>query len=156
MEPSSPSQAPAPRLSPRPKPPDPLLLEATRTRELLQEVAQSLRKQQEMQAQVAQSVADIARCLEGFTSGGASFHAYQLNPMVLVYASILGPILGDRIDGDRPREGDYLEEMTKGAAVMAQRLLRTLDQYQSGSAALDYLQANCGDIEPPSSAAAKS
>lgn len=122
----------------------------TRTRETVQEIAVLLQRQQQNSAMVAKAIAEIARCLEGFTSGGASFHAYQLNPMVLVYASILGPILGDRIDGERSREGDYLEEMTKGAAVMAQRLLRILDQYQSEGAALDYLQANFGDIDPPS------
>lgn len=149
MEPSSPSQTPAPRLNPRPKPPDAWLQEAIQIRELVQEVGSLLRRQQESNALLAQSIADIARCLDGFTSGGASFHAYQINPILLVYASILGPILGDRIDADRSREGDYLEEMTKGAAVMAQRLLRTLDEYQSNSAALDYLRATCGDIEPP-------
>jgi hypothetical protein len=142
MEPSSPTPK---GLSPKPVPTE--LSELTRIREQLSALLALGHQQGERQEQIARSLADVARLLEGFTSGGSSFQAYQVSPLVMVYAAILGPILGDRIDGTRPKEGDYLEEMTKGAAVLARQLLRTLDAYQGERGALDYLEANFGDIK---------
>lgn len=144
METSSSSQK---SLQPPPRATE--LTELSRIRESLKDLTLAVGRQEELQRRLVHSVADVARLLEGFTSGGASFQAYQVSPMVLVYAAILGPILGDRIDGDRARDGDYLEEMTKGAAVMAQRLLRVLDQYQSERGTLDYLENSCSDITAP-------
>lgn len=148
MEPSSTPK----NLSPKPVPTE--LSELTRIREQLGVLVTHAQRQGEQQERIAKSLADVARLLEGFTSGGSSFQAYQVSPMVMVYAAILGPILGDRIDGMRPKDGDYLEEMTKGAAVMASQLLRTLDAYQNERGVRDYLEANCGDIKPPDQPAA--
>lgn len=89
--------------------------------------------------------------IDGFTGGGSSFRAAQIDPTQLVYAAILGPILGDRIDATAPK-GDsdaYLEEMMRGAAVMARRLLRVLDTYLSNRGSLDYLENAAGDIQDP-------
>ena len=144
MDSSSPTQK---TLQPGPQPTE--LTELTRIREALVNLAATATRQEECQRKLAHSVADLTRLLEGFTSGGASFQAYQVSPMVLVYAAILGPILGDRIDGDRNKQGDYLDEMTKGAAVMAQRLLRVLDQYQGERGFLDYLESSCADLNTP-------
>jgi len=93
---------------------------------------------------------EIKTLIEGFTSGGASFRSYQLNPVLLAYAAILGPILGDRIDGSTEKDDHYEETMFKGAAVMAARLVQTLDQYSSERAPLDYLERICSDLQPPS------
>jgi hypothetical protein len=142
MEPSSPTQK---GLSPKPVPTE--LSELTRIREQLTVLVDQGQRQGEQQRQIAQSLTEVVRLLEGFTSGGSSFQAYQVSPMVMVYSAILGPILGDRIDGQRPKEGDYLDEMTKGAAVMARQLLRILDSYQGERGILDYLENNCGDIK---------
>ena len=149
MEPSSPTQK---GLSPKPVPTE--LSELTRIREQLTALTGHIQQQGEQQKQITKSLAEVARLLDGFTSGGSSFQAYQISPMVMVYSAILGPILGDRIDGQLPKEGDYLDEMTKGAAVMARQLLRTLDAYQGERGTLDYLEANCGDIKPPDQPAA--
>jgi hypothetical protein len=149
MEPSSSTQK---GLSPKPVPTE--LSELTRIREHLAALLVHAQGQSEQQRQISQSLSEVARLLEGFTSGGSSFQAYQVSPLVLVYAAILGPILGDRIDGTLPKEGDYLDEMTKGAAVMARQLLRTLDAYQGERGVIDYLEANCGDIKPPDQASA--
>jgi hypothetical protein len=144
MEPSSPNQK---NLQPAPRATE--LTELSRIRESLANLAATATRQEECQRKLSHAVVDIARLLEGFTSGGASFQAYQVSPMVLVYAAILGPILGDRIDGMRPKTGEYIDEMTKGAAVMAQQLLRTLDQYQGERGFLDYLENTCADLSPP-------
>jgi hypothetical protein len=149
MEPSSSTQK---GLSPKPVPTE--LSELTRIREHLAALLAHAQQHGEQQKQISRHLSDVARLLEGFTSGGSSFQAYQVSPLVLVYAAILGPILGDRIDGALPKEGDYLDEMTKGAAVMARQLLRTLDAYQGERGVIDYLEANCGDIKPPDQASA--
>lgn len=89
--------------------------------------------------------------IDGFTSGGSSFRAAQVDPAQVAYAAILGPILGDRIDATVPK-GDseaYLEEMMRGAAVMSRRLLRVLDTYLSERSSLDYLEHAVGDIQDP-------
>jgi hypothetical protein len=151
MEPSSPNQK---NLQPAPRATE--LTELSRIRESLANLAATATRQEECQRKLSHAVADIARLLEGFTSGGASFQAYQVSPMVLVYAAILGPILGDRIDGMRPKDGDYMDEMTKGAAVMAQQLLRILDQYQGERGFLDYLENSCAGIGTPEPPAPKS
>lgn len=144
MEPSSSTPK---NLLPPPKPTE--LTELSRIRELLASLVAQVSEQEATQRQLAASLTNIERLLEGFTSGGSSFQAYQVSPLTLVYASILGPILGDRIDGTTPKGDGYLDEMTKGAAVMARRLLRTLDSYQGDRGIIDYLEANCGDIKPP-------
>lgn len=102
MEPSSPSQ----KLNPAPRPTE--LTELSRIRELLQNLSSCATRQEESLRRLAHAATDITRLLDGFTASGASFQAYQISPLVLVYAAILGPILGDRIDGTRARESDYI------------------------------------------------
>jgi hypothetical protein len=92
---------------------------------------------------------EIKTLVEGFTSGGASFRSYQLNPVLLAYAAILGPVLGDRIDGNTEKDEQYEETMLKGAAVMAARLVQTLDQYSRERAPIDYLERICSDLQTP-------
>jgi len=144
MEPSSSTPK---NLLPPPRPTE--LTELARIREILASLVAQAAEQAAIQQQIAASLVNVERLLEGFTSGGSSFQAYQVSPLVLVYASILGPILGDRIDGTTPKGDDYLDEMTKGAAVMAKQLLRVLDKYQGDRGIIDYLEASCGDIKPP-------
>jgi hypothetical protein len=62
--------------------------------------------------------------------------------MVLMYAAILGPVLSDRLDGQTAGAGgDYIAEMTKGSAVLARQLLRTLDEYRGSREGLDYIES---------------
>lgn len=108
--------------------------------------ASAKRNEQLLQKLVTNS-AELIRLLDGFSSGGGSFRSGQLDPMVIAYAAILGPILGDRIDAEVNKDPDYLENMMKGAAPMARQLLRMLDSYQSERGAVDYLEAVAGDID---------
>lgn len=127
------------------------LIELTQIRSQLGELVLSAKRQEAQHNKTNALLEELVRLTDGFTSSGSSFQAYQLNPMVLVYAAILGPILGDRIDGTTPKGENYLEEMTQGAAVMAQRLLRTLDKYQSEKGLLSSLEAACGDLNTETS-----
>lgn len=68
--------------------------------------------------------------------------------MVFVYAAILGPVLGDRLDGLVTKGVTYEDEMITGAVPLARRLLRELDQYLSQGDGRSYLEHMAGDIQP--------
>lgn len=124
----------APSSSTTPTPSDPLT-------PLLQALLQQQRETNEQLRALGQSIDQLVTLLDGFSSGGSSFRAYQVDPMVLVYAAILGPVLSDRLDGQVAGSDDYINQMTKGSAVLARKLLRTLDEYRSTREGLDYLES---------------
>lgn len=129
--------------------PDPVLAELVGIRQLL-DVLVGLQQRNEQQLQrTNRALAELNTMLDGFTSSGSSFRSYQLDPMVVAYAAILGPILGDRIDAGTDKGDEYISDMMKGAAMMARRLLRTLDSYQAERGSLDYLENVAGDISEP-------
>lgn len=105
-------------------------------------LAEQQRKTNEHLIRIHKALADLTKLVDGFTSGGSSFRAYQLDPMVAVYAAILGPVLSDRLDGQAAAAGgDYISEMTKGSAVLARKLLRILDEYRANREGLDYIES---------------
>lgn len=145
MEPSSPSK----------KSPDstkPTDLAALNAR--LAAIESSARRSEQLLQKLVSSATEIARLLDGFTAGGGSYRSGQIDPMVVAYAAILGPILGDRIDAQIQKDPDYLDNMMKGAAPLARQLLRVLDTYQSERGAVEYLEAMAGDIGDPGEAEA--
>jgi hypothetical protein len=126
MAPSSPAT---------PTPSDPLVAALTG-------LLEQQRATHQLLSSIHQRLDELANLVDGFTSGGSSFRAYQVDPMVLVYAAILGPVLSDRLDGQAAAAGDgYIDEMTKGSAVLARKLLRTLDEYRANREGLDYLES---------------
>lgn len=141
MAPSSPT-APS-------KTPDPGSQELATITQLLGALLNQERTNEQQLRKLNQTLGSIETLLDGFSSGGSSFRAYQLDPMLLTYAAILGPILGDRIDSQVAKGDAYLDEMLKGAAVMARRLLQTLDEYRQQRSGLDYLEHQAGDINEP-------
>ena len=79
--------------------------------------------------------------LDGFTDNGSTFRANAYDPMLAVYAAILGPIIGDRLDGATAKGSDYVDQMMKGAAPLARQLVNQLDTYRSQQGSLDYLES---------------
>lgn len=133
--------APSSTTSPTGPTPDPILQELTLVHGLLDVLIGIQQRQEQQLKAIADALAAQGSLLDGFTSGGSSFRAYQLDPVSLAYAAILGPVISDRLDAEAAKAGDsYLEEMTKGAAVLARRLIRTLDEYRSQREGLDYLE----------------
>ena len=120
---------------------DPVVAQLSAIAALLDVVADREEKQLEQLRRMGRQLDSLRDLLEGFSGGGSDFRSYQLDPLVVAYAAILGPILGDRIDGQTAKGETYIEEMMKGAAVMARELLRTLDRYRSERGALDYLES---------------
>lgn len=133
---------------------DPALNQLSEIAALLDALLAQARKQSEQLQRLTRAVGELSTLVDGFTSSGSSFRSYQLDPMVVAYAAILGPILGDRIDANVPKGEAYIDEMLKGGAVMARQLLRNLDSYLSERGALDYLEGAAGDIntDPPADA----
>jgi hypothetical protein len=132
-----------------PKTADPQLQQLVQIAALLDILADRAGRLLEQQQRTNNSLARLERLLEGFTDEGSSFRAHQIDSLTVMYASLLGPILGDRIDSVIQDKGDdYADEMMKGAAVMARNLLRTLDLYRQQREGIDYLENAAGDIQP--------
>lgn len=109
-----------------------------------------LQEQKQLQQKLLDQLSELSRLLDGFTSSGSSFRSYQTDPMVIVYAALLGPILGDRLDAAVTKGADYEDLMIKGAIPYARRLLRELDSYLERGDGRSYLEHVAGDINPPS------
>ena len=108
-----------------------------------------LQEQKQLQQKILDQLLELNRLMDGFTSSGSSFRSYQTDPMVIVYACILGPILGDRLDAAVAKGADYEDLMIKGAIPYARRLLRELDDYLERGDGRSYLEHMAGDIQPP-------
>lgn len=108
-----------------------------------------LQEQKQLQQKILDQLLELSRLMDGFTSSGSSFRSYQTDPMVIVYACILGPILGDRLDAAVAKGADYEDLMIKGAIPYARRLLRELDDYLERGDGRSYLEHVAGDIQPP-------
>lgn len=104
-------------------------------------MAEQQRKTNEHLIRIHKALADLTKLVDGFTSSGSSFRAYQVDPMIMVYAAILGPVLSDRLDSQASKGGDYMADMTKGSAVLARQLLRTLDEYRGSREGMDYIES---------------
>lgn len=146
------SSSPTPK-NPTPTPPrtDLQLQHLQRMGDLLAALLDHQVSQGQVLRRLDQRVEELSQLVDGFTSSGSSFRSYQLDPMVVAYAAILGPILGDRIDASVDKGDDYVDDMLKGAAVMARKLLRVLDSYLAERRSLDYLESMAGDIQEPGS-----
>lgn len=143
MAPSSPTTPPVKTT------PDPVLAELTSIHQLLDVLVGVERRNEQHLQRLNNALRELTTMLDGFTSSGSSFRSYQFDPMVVAYACILGPILGDRIDANTAKGEAYINDMMQGAAVMARQLLRTLDAYRSERGSLDYLENMAGDINQP-------
>lgn len=131
-------------------PPDPAVEQLSLIAAYMDVVIEIMRRQERHLVKLEKALEGLTTLVDGFTASGASFRASQIDPMVITYAAILGPILGDRIDAITPDKGEtYIDEMLKGAAPMARRLLRELDAYLSARGSLDYLEQMAGDIKEP-------
>jgi len=125
-------------------PADPVVSQLTAIASLLDVIAEREQRQIEHLQRMGRQLEDVRKLLDDFTAGGSDFRSYQLDPTLVAYAAILGPILGDRIDAQTGKGEAYLDDMLKGAVVMARQLLCTLDRYKSERGALDYLENATG------------
>jgi hypothetical protein len=96
------------------------------------------------QQQSCSQLHTLNQVIYGFTNGGASLNGYIPDAFVSAYVSVLGPALAKRLDKD----DIGLEELMKGATLLARRLLEELNAYRSeqeGRDVLADLTANFND-----------
>lgn len=119
-----------------------LLAELRSTNQLLR---QSLRQQSGTDARIAELLALV----NGFTHGGASLHAYLIDPLTQAYLAILGPLLAERLGAEQPE----LTEVMKGATLLARQLVDELAAYRSQRSSFDYLEEQTELLHDPWNAA---
>lgn len=115
-----------------------LLAELKGTNQLLQEFG----ARQQVQAE---QLEQLTYLVNGFTSGGASFSAYQCDQMTLAYLALMGPLLAQRMD----MGAADINELIKGGTMLARQLLDELSAYRSQQGSFDYLEEQTELINDP-------
>lgn len=88
---------------------------------------------------------DLLYLVNGFTSGGASFSGYTIDPMTTAYLAIVGPALAASL-ADKCAD---LPELMKGSTLLARQLLEELAAYRSERSAIDYVEEQAELISDP-------
>jgi hypothetical protein len=110
---------------------DPVVAELVKITAILDVMAERQKRIEEQQQRSSRELMRIHDLLDRFTEGGASILQLRHDPLLAAYAAMLGPILGDRIDAAISDKGEaYIDEMMKGATVLAEKLVATLDAYR--------------------------
>jgi hypothetical protein len=89
----------------------------------------------------------VRSLLDGFTSGGASFNAYQVDQLTAAYLAIIGPLVAARLAA--PGQPTDLPQVLKGAVLMAKTLTEELAAYRSQRQSFDYLESQTEFINDP-------
>lgn len=111
----------------------------------LKKITAQLVKQNQTQEKLLKSVQNLEYLVNGYTSGGASFNGYLPDSFLTAYISILGPALSQKM---AVGESD-LEEMMKGATILAKRLLEELAAYRSEQEGTDVLKEALSFLKDP-------
>lgn len=125
-------------------PPERFLEELRKMNATLLFIQQRLDLQHQQQSAALEQ---LTRLVDGFTSGGASFGAYQVDQLTAAYLAIMGPLLAAKLAV--PGQPTALDAMFKGALFMAKELLEELGAYRSHRAAADYLERQAEFINDP-------
>ena len=111
----------------------------------LKKITAQLVKQNQTQEKLLNSVQNLEYLVNGYTSGGASFNGYLPDSFLTAYISILGPALSQKM---AVGESD-LEEMMKGATILAKRLLEELAAYRTEQEGTDVLKEALSFLKDP-------
>ena len=83
--------------------------------------------------------------LNGFTNGGASLNGYIPDAFVQAYVSVVAPVLAKRLESDEFN----IEEIMKGATLLARNLLEELSAYRSEQEAKDIISEVLNNVDDP-------
>ena len=111
----------------------------------LKKITAQLVKQNQTQEKLLKSVQNLEYLVNGYTSGGASFNGYLPDSFLTAYISILGPALSQKM---AVGESD-LEEMMKGATILAKRLLEEHAAYRTEQEGTDVLKEALSFLKDP-------
>jgi hypothetical protein len=106
---------------------------------------QLLLRLHELQRHQIEQTDQLLYLINGFTSGGASFSAYQSDQMTLAYLALMGPLLARRMDVDAAD----INELIKGGTMLARQLLDELSAYRTQQGSFDYLEEQTELINDP-------
>jgi hypothetical protein len=84
-------------------------------------------------------LSQVRSLVEGFTSGGASFNAYQVDQLTAAYLAIVGPLIAAKLAA--PGQPTSLPELMKGAILMGKTLTDELAAYRSQRQGQDYIES---------------
>lgn len=115
-----------------------LLSELKATNQLLIKLIEGQRNQSEQ-------LAELNYLINGFTSGGASFNAYQCDQMTFAYLALMGPLLAQRMD----MGASDINELIKGGTLLARQLVDELGAYRSQQGSYDYIEEQAELINDP-------
>ena len=85
---------------------------------------------------INQQLSELLELINGFTSGGSSFSAYQSDSFTTAYMAIIGPLVAATLAS----KGGNLEGLTEGASLMARQVLEELSAYRSTQGLRDYIE----------------
>ena len=97
------------------------------------------------QQQTVEQMLCLREMVDGFTNGGASLNGYIPDAFVQAYVSVVAPVLAERLG----KEDVGLEELMKGATLLARRLLEELSAYRSEQEAKDILTEVMAHVDDP-------
>lgn len=103
----------------------------------------------EQQQRLSGQIRDLQELINGFTSSGSSFNAYQLDPFTAAYLGVLAPVVADRLRHAAQSEGMDINELMKGGIVLSRQLLEELAAYRSQREAQDYLEEQMALVNDP-------
>lgn len=103
----------------------------------------------EQQQRLSGQIRDLQQLINGFTGGGSSFNAYQLDPFTAAYIGVLAPVIADQLRHAAQTEGMDINELMKGGIVLSRQLLDELAAYRSQREARDYLEEQMSLISDP-------
>mgnify|MGYP001166743557 FL=1 len=97
------------------------------------------------QQQAHEHLRDLSHLVNGFTNGGASLNGYIPDAFVQAYLSVVAPILAERLG----KEEVNIEELMKGATLLARQLLEELSAYRSEQEAKDIISEVLAHVNDP-------
>ena len=86
----------------------------------------------------------LVTLLNGFTNGGSSFGAYQVDAFTQAYLGLLGPLLAVRMNEDL--KGAAVEDLMKACAPLTRNALEELAAYRETQMGRDLLANVMGNL----------
>ena len=99
----------------------------TAATEMLSELKTLTAETRQQNEEVKAGLISLINLLNGFTSGGANFHATQVDPFLMTYIAIAAPAISRRIEANVPEYQELLVQSLAASRV----LLEEIDAYRS-------------------------
>ena len=123
--------------APGPATPVPLTVLVTRLEQRILSLEQLLTQLLDQALAASTDRDTLVTLLNGFTNGGSSFGAYQVDAFTQAYLGLLGPLLAVRMNEDL--KGAVVEDLMKACAPLTRNALEELAAYRETQMGRDLL-----------------